>query len=205
MASESPETEEALRETARGLELYGQGRAEEAAAAWRRALALDPSQEEARDYLRTAGFGEGAAPGAPTPPPPAPADEGPDTAALLREAAELVARGDGREALGLLLAIAGDDDGLEVQATVEMLRAHLFGRHLAATGGGRAVPAVRLDHAELLRFNLSRDAGFLLSLVDGTTSTRDLLAVSGMDPFDALASLVRLEEGGVLEWIEVDA
>ena len=201
MAPASGEIEEAARaETARGLELYGQGRPEEAAAAWRRALELDPAQEEARDYLRTAGFDEERAATTPA----AGGGDG-DAAALLGEAAELVARGDGREALGLLLAIAGDDEGLEVQATVEMLRAHLFARHLVITDEGRAVPAVRLEEGELLRFNLSRDAGFLLSLVDGATSTRDLIAVSGMDPFDALDDLVRLGESGVIEWLEVDA
>ncbi|MDX1648485.1 MAG: hypothetical protein R3263_01400 [Myxococcota bacterium] len=205
MAPASGEIEEAARaETARGLELYGQGRPEEAAAAWRRALELDPAQEEARDYLRTAGFDEEGPATARAPAPDSGGGDG-DAAALLGEAAELVARGDGREALGLLLAIAGDDEGLEVQATVEMLRAHLFARHLVITDEGRAVPAVRLEEGELLRFNLSRDAGFLLSLVDGATSTRDLIAVSGMDPFDALDDLVRLGESGVIEWLEVDA
>lgn len=197
------QTEEAAQLAARGLELYGQGRSEEAAATWRRALALDPEQAEARDYLRTAGL-EGDPVEAPTAPtagaaPPA------DAKALLGEAAELVARGDGREALGLLLAIAGDDDGLEVQATVELLRAHLFERYLQRTGEGGAVPEVRVEAGELLRFNLSSDAGFVLSLVDGTTSVRDLLAVSGMDAFEALQALVRLEEGGLLGWREAAA
>lgn len=192
--------DEAARLAAHGLDLYGQGRTEEAAAAWRRALELDPGQAEAHDYLRTAGLES-------TPPPPrpaAPAEEAAAAASLLREATDLVARGDGREALGLLLAIAGDDEGLEVQSMVDLLRAHLYAKHLERTGAGRAVPAVRVAPSELLNFNLSRDAGFLISLVDGATPTRDLIAVSGMDPFDALDTLVRMEEGGLVEWLEVD-
>jgi len=189
--------EEAAQLAARGLELYGQGRSEEAAASWRRALALDPEQADARDYLRTAGQEEaGASPEGVEEAAPAP----PASEALLREASELVARGDGREALGLLLAIAGDDEGLEVQAMVELLRAHLFERYLERTREGQAVPSVRVEAGELLRFNLSRDAGFVLSLVDGATAVRDLLAVSGMDAFEALQALVRLEEGGLVAW-----
>ena len=200
MGSACGQQQQAAELAARGLELYGQGRSAEAATAWRKALALDPEQAEARDYLRSAGFDPDLPPDAARE--PAPSAPVPD--ALLREAAELVERGDGREALGLLLAIAGDDGGLEVQAMVELLRAHLFVRHLDATDHGGAVPALRVDSEELLRFNLSRDAGFLLSLVDGATPTRDLVTVSGMDPFAALDALVRLEEGGLLEWLEVD-
>jgi tetratricopeptide (TPR) repeat protein len=203
VAPVSTQIEEAAELAARGLELYGQGRSEEAAAAWRRALELDPSQDEARDYLRSAGFDDGAVPPAPPREVEAPAGSSPE--ALLAEVAELLARGQGREALGLLLAIAGDDEGLEVQATVDLLRAHLFAKHLAAADGGAAVPTVRVDSGELLRFNLSRDAGFVLSLVDGVTATRDLIALSGMDPFDALDALVGLEAGGLVEWIEVEA
>lgn len=202
MAAAPTPSEEAARLAARGLELYGQGRSEEAAAAWRRALELEPGQEEARDYLRTAGFQDEVPPAAGKPP----AGSGaPDAEALLREAAELVSRGHGREALGLLLAIAGDDEGLELQATVELLRAHLYARQLAALSEGRAVPALKVGPGELLRFNLSRDTGFVLSLVDGTTPARDLIAVSGMDPFDVLDALAGLRDGGLVEWAEVDA
>jgi hypothetical protein len=61
------------------------------------------------------------------------------------------------------------------------------------------VPRLRLGSQEILRFNLPADAGFLLSMVDGATPAADLVALSGMDPFDALRALQRLLEAGILE------
>jgi hypothetical protein len=59
---------------------------------------------------------------------------------------------------------------------------------------------VKVGSEQLLRFNLPPDAGFVLSMVDGHTRVDELVTVSGMDPFDALHLLCRLETAGIVEF-----
>ena len=70
-------------------------------------------------------------------------------------------------------------------------------REKSRQGAGR--PRVRVAAEQLLRFNLPPDAGFLLSMMDGHTRVDELLTVSGMDPFDVLHLLGRLEAAGIVE------
>jgi hypothetical protein len=79
-------------------------------------------------------------------------------------------------------------------ATAGLLRVYR-----ARVGSGAAVPAVRIPAQQVMQFNLPAAAGFLLSLVDGSTSVDDLMAVSGMDPFDALRALSNLLQAGIVE------
>ena len=51
----------------------------------------------------------------------------------------------------------------------------------------------------MLRFNLPANAGFVLSMIDGHTNVSDLLALTGMDPFDALHVFTRLVDAGIVE------
>ena len=40
----------------------------------------------------------------------------------------------------------------------------------------------------------------MLSMVDGITPLSDLISVSGMDRFEALRSVCRMQEAGILEF-----
>lgn len=214
---------------AQGLEHYGEGRPEQAAACWRSVLELDPGHATAIDYLDSAGLGgaepdsaglgaaglgsadldaagpgsagpggaeEGAGGGAPA----AAAERLSGAADPLAEAAELVRRGEAAQALERVEALAAREPArLEVQAYLELLRAHLLGRYRSRLDEGRAVPRLRLAPERVLELDLPADAGFLLSMVDGTTAVDDLVALAGTDPFAALRTLHGLFEAGVLE------
>ena len=83
---------------------------------------------------------------------------------------------------------------------VELLRAKLYRSYLEKTQGRECVPRVVGDGAGLEGRNLPPSAGFLLSMVDGITPLDDLVSVSGMDRFDALRSMQRMQAAGILEW-----
>jgi len=174
---------------AEGLELFGQDRIDSAAACWREVLALDPEHREARDYLESAGFV------------PPPSGRTPDaTRELLAEALAQAAAGEADEAFPLLRTAAEAAPGdLELQASLELVRAHLYVSYRERTGHGACRPRVRVAASQLLQFNLPPDAGFVLSMVDGQTRVDELITVSGMDPFDALHLLFRLERAGIVE------
>jgi tetratricopeptide (TPR) repeat protein len=193
-----PDTNEqrVARLMAEGLDHYGQDRIDRAAACWRAVLALDPSHEVARDYLEVAGFGAGAASAAA---PAAPAGNSAG-AAFLREGLESVARGGELEALELLeSAVREAPEGLEAHAALDLVRASLYRRQRARTQDGAGVLRVRLGPDDILRFNLPANAGFVLSMIDGHTSADELVALTNMDPFEALHTLGKLLDAGIVE------
>jgi tetratricopeptide (TPR) repeat protein len=178
---------------ARGLDLYALGQVEEATACWRRVLAIDPSHGEARDYLQAAGADTDP------PPPRATPRAAPRPDGLLAEALVLLRAGDVPEALGLLETLARHEPAnLEVQAFLELARAAALRVFRVRVGSGEGVPRLQIPQAEVLKFNLPAAAGFLLSMIDGHSSVDELLAVSGMDPFEALRALSNLLDAGIV-------
>jgi hypothetical protein len=176
---------------AEGLDHYGQDQLEQAAACWCAVLALDPRHEVARDYLEVAGFGEASAR------PPA---AGGVADAFLREGLAALARGADAEALDLLESATREaPDNLESHAALDLVRASLFQRQRTRTRGGAGVLGVKLGPNEILRFNLPPNAGFVLSMIDGHTSADELIALTSMDPFDALHTLGKLIDAGIVE------
>jgi tetratricopeptide (TPR) repeat protein len=182
--------DEIRRLMARGLDFYALGQIEEATACWRQVLARDPQHAEARDYLQAAsGDAE----------PPA-AGSRPARAGLLAEAVGRLRGGDLQEGLGLLeTLIHGEPNNLEAQALLELARGSLLRLYRARVGSGQAVPRIRISTKEVMKYNLPAAAGFLLSAIDGRISVDELIAVSGMDPFEALRALSNLLEAGIVE------
>ena len=166
--------------TREGLEHYGRGDTSAAILAWRQALACDPANATAGDYLQTADRRRTAR-------------EGEASSAervaweLAREARALMQVGSFGGALNLLRAALEANPGqLELEASLELARAHLLGRYRERVGSLERIPVVSTDAKALTAYNLPADAGFLISLMDGSTCLADLISVSGMDGFDAL-------------------
>lgn len=172
-----------------GLDHYGTGDVGRAVACWREALALDPDHAEAQEYLQTAledSFSGGEAP---------PASPRP----VLEEAQRLLAD-DAEAALELLEGSAAEHpDDLELQGYVEMVRSRLLKQYREKLLVDSAFPRQCLSPELVMSYNLPPDAGFLLSLVDGTLGVKDLISICGMDEFRALRILTRLIEAGIVE------
>jgi len=177
---------------AEGLDLYGQDDAEGAIARWRQVLELDPKHEAAREYLEVAGASAEVA---------APRGGAANRAAeFLREGLDLIEQGHYAEALELVERGASEAPALlEAQATLDLLRAHLYQRARMRTNGGTGVLRVKLGPQEILRFNLPPNAGFVLSMIDGSTSADEIAALSAMDPFEAHHTLAKLLDAGIVE------
>ena len=171
-----------------GLELYGTGEIPRAFMLWNKALELDPGNEGALDYIRDAD--RRSLPRADR--------EDASSASIVWDARRLV-QGENEEAALELLLSAPNSVTLECESMVELLRAKVFRKYQDALGDLEKIPRVKEDSADLQGRNLPPSAGFLLSMVDGLTSLSDLLTVSGMDRFEALRSLHRMSEAGILE------
>lgn len=187
-----PNEQKIARLMAEGLDHYGLDEIEPAVACWRAVLELDPRHEVARDYLEVAGYGMRGGEAKPTP-------AGLATQ-FLRAANELIERGADAEALEMLDGSTREAPGhLESQATLELLRASLYQRHRVRTRDGAGVLRVKLGPQEVLRFNLPPNAGFVLSMIDGHTSADELVALASMDPFEALYTIGKLMDAGIVE------
>jgi tetratricopeptide (TPR) repeat protein len=185
--------QEIARLMAEGLDHYGLDEIEPAVACWRAVLRLDPRHEVARDYLEVAGFAPEAAAG--------PVDSGAQRAAeLQREALALLDAGAQVEALELLeMATRQAPERLDAQAALDLLRASLYQSFRARTQHGAGVLRVRVGPQEILRFDLPPNAGFVLSMVDGHTSADEIVALTAMDPFEALRMVGKLMDAGIVE------
>lgn len=179
-----------------GLDHYALGDAGRAIACWRQVLELDPEHADARDYLRAAEADCDEAPPAPAPAAaPLALEEG-----LLSEAVTLLRSGQLQEAVDLLVSVVRDDpEALDAHAYLDLARAQLVQVYRDRVGPGDQPLRVRVSAEEVMKYNLPARAGFLLSRIDSGTSVDELLAVSGMDPFDALGALAGLLDAGIVE------
>ena len=185
-----------------GLDRFGTGDVSEAIALWEEVLAIDPQNAKALDYLEAArgdGDDETDRP-----------DVGGDDAGneeperevtrLLEEARNLLGNDDLEGALSLFRAAANrDPDRFEVESYIDMVRGRLVQRYRDRVGDTGAAPRMVIDPSEITAFDLPTDVGFMLSLVDGKTSIDELIALSGMDAFEALRILDELVAAGIAE------
>jgi hypothetical protein len=178
---------------AEGLDHYGDDAIGKAIQAWRRVLELDPRNAEALDYIQTADRREQSR---------LPLEEQmSDTERHLVHAAGVrLDQGDWEGALELLRGSGQVQPyALEYQATLELARSQLLRQVAKRIGSLDRVPFVRGDPGDLQRLNLPPDAGFVLSLIDGTTHLTDLVSLSGMDAFEALRLVEKLVDAEILE------
>jgi hypothetical protein len=178
---------------AEGLDHYGDDAIGKAIQAWRRVLELDPRNAEALDYIQTADRREQSR---------LPLEEQmSDTERrLVHEAGVRIDEGDFEGALELLRGQGKVQPyALEYQATLELVRSRLLRQVAERIGSLNRVPLLRGDPGNLRRFNLPPDAGFVLSLIDGTTPLADLVSLSGMDAFEALRVVENLVHAEIVE------
>jgi len=174
-----------------GLDLYGMDEISKAIVAWKEVLALDPENVEAADYIKTADRRKH--------PRPEQTDKtAAAVAAVVLEARSLIESQELEGAHDMLKSAAEADlSNLELELLVDLVRGRLFALYCDEIDLD-AAPKRSAESASLKGYNLPANAGFFLSLVDGRTPVADLLALSGMDRFEALRLLRGLLESGLV-------
>jgi tetratricopeptide (TPR) repeat protein len=205
----------------RGLNHYGLGDLEAAIASWEHALALDPDNRAAQDYLESARE-EAGKPAVPRPATtarrarPSAAVEADDSTprtldSLLHATAgggedddvaralQMYKNGKLDEAYDLLKQVAAEQpDRLDVEGYLTMIRgkrARVWARIVGDQG--RSLRVV-MPLAQLKTLSLRPDEGYMLSQVDGTTPIEHILSIS-TDRVRALEILARLIRERVIE------
>ena len=101
-------------------------------------------------------------------------------------------QGDGRAEMSRVI-------GIDLGTTNSCVAVVDVQRYRDRVGDTGAVPRMAVDPSEITGFDLPADVGFMLSLLDGKTSIDELIALSGMDVFEALRILDELVAGGIAE------
>jgi tetratricopeptide (TPR) repeat protein len=195
----------------RGLNHYGLGELEAAIASWERALALDPENCAARDYLetayeesaeseaKTATSGEDATPRTFDAPAELEldADEEPDT--LVAEALQAYKSGRIEQAWDTMRQVAArDPERLDVQGYIAMLRSERARSFAREVGDQGRVLRLKRTMREIMDLNLTPDEGFLLSQIDGSVSIEQLLNLSN-DRVRTLEVIAKFIREGLVE------
>jgi hypothetical protein len=119
--------------------------------------------------------------------------------ALLEDAQEALRSQDLESALDLFQVAARlEPDRFEIEGYVDLIRSQLLKSYRERIGDPGAVPKLLVAAGEVKSFHLAADAGFILSLVDGSTSFEELVSLSGMAAFEAFRNLSALLEAGIL-------
>jgi hypothetical protein len=117
----------------------------------------------------------------------------------MRDAQQRLRGSDWEGALDLYQrAAALDPERIELEGYVDLLRSRLVKSYRERIGDPARVPKLLVPAAQITRFNLPADAGFVLSMIDGRTSYAELLSVSGMGPFEALRIFAGLLDAGIV-------
>ncbi len=79
-----------------------------------------------------------------------------------------------------------------------LARTHMFAKYNGAIGDFQSVPKMVMSFDEIKSKNLSKEAGFILSLVDGLISYDDILSLARMERLEAMNCLATLIENGII-------
>jgi hypothetical protein len=178
---------------AEGLEHYGCDEIVPAIKAWRAVMSLDPSNTEALDFLQTADRRDQRR--LPV------GDQMSDSdRRMVHQVNGMIQNAEWEAALDLLRSRSDSEPtALEYEATVEIVRSRLLRRYTERVGNLDGIPSLKDGTGDLTRHDLPSDAGFMLSLIDGTTGMADLISLSGMDAFEALRIVGSLLDSDILE------
>jgi tetratricopeptide (TPR) repeat protein len=197
----------------RGLNHYGLGELEAAIASWEKALALDPENCAARDYLETAyeesaeteakiaTSGEDATPRTFDAPGEMDLDldgeDEPDT--LVAEALQAYKSGRLEQAWDTMQQVASrDPERLDVQGYIAMLRSERARSFAREVGDQGRILRLKRTMREIMGLNLTPDEGFLLSQIDGSVSIEQLHNLSN-DRVRTLEVIAKFMREGLVE------
>ncbi len=194
-----------------GLELYGRNHTAEAVVCWQRALAIDPHDERARDYLEAAGIKSQSASlrakvidlhqARPTLVDAAAARNKTAAGEVGREKlVKLIEERRYDEALAILYRLREETPGdTSISRSIRLVKDRLTVEYSRRVGHLDQVPRLRVDRNTIRGLQLTSDEQEILGLVDGIACYSDILEVSRLGRFYTYRYLADFLSQGLLE------
>ncbi|MDJ0789055.1 MAG: hypothetical protein QNK05_19790 [Myxococcota bacterium] len=114
------------------------------------------------------------------------------------EALQSLEKGNPEEALELVESCADGGADLTLEGYRELLRCRVLD-HYRSRVPDSACLRRSMEPEKIMQFNLPASAGFLVTMLDGETAIGDVVALSGMETFEAHRILHRLIGAGIAE------
>ncbi|MCL4478678.1 MAG: hypothetical protein M1381_06195 [Deltaproteobacteria bacterium] len=186
-AEEILKNEEILHLFEHGLDTFAQGDFVGSQRIWKKILERDPGNELAMDYIN------GTEEEIPF------EDKKGSYKELLDEAIRLIGKNEPEPAYELLQMIIIDNPGDEkAKEFFNTTKGILLNNYLNEIGSTRAVPKLKKEMEDIMKINLSKEAAFIVSLIDGSSSIDDLLALSGLETFPFMRNAVMLIRNDII-------
>ncbi len=186
-AEEILKNEEILHLFEHGLDTFAQGDFVGSQRIWKKILERDPGNELAMDYIN------GTEEEIPF------EDKKGSYKELLDEAIRLIGKNEPEPAYELLQMIITDNPGDEkAKEFFNTTKGILLNNYLNEIGSTRAVPKLKKEMEDIMKINLSKEAAFIVSLIEGSSSIDDLLALSGLETFPFMRNVAMLIRNDII-------
>lgn len=184
-----------------GLTLYGYGKVEEAVAVWRKVLELEPQNRRAIDYIETAGY---------SPESPGVTPASPEPVKLEQQSTEFINLNYIRELLKsrrFELAYEFLNKLYEkhypsnklITAYLAIVKAQMIKLYYEELYSFSGIPKLNINEQELVRYNLDKADGYLISMIDGYSTLEEIFQmISTMDRFETIKRFYKLKKLGVI-------
>ncbi len=179
--------EEVLHTFEAGLDNFALGNFVAAQKLWEKVLKFDPDNELAIDYIRSM------------------KEEMPfedkklANKEMLDEAIRMIGKDQIEPAYELLVMVQRDDpENKKVQKFLDTAKGLLLKDYVSEIGSTDSTVRLKKDMGEIMKMNLTKEAAFILSTVDGSLSVDEMHALSNIDRFVFMRSLVMLLRNNIV-------
>ena len=170
-----------------GLDSFAQGDFVAAQKMWKKVLAADPGNELAMDYIRSI---EEEVPFE---------DKKVIYRELLEEAIRLIGKNQFDPAYELLQMIIHENpEDEKAQKFLDTTKGLLLKDYLSEVGDTGSVVKLKKNMEDIMKINLTKESAYIISMIDGSSSVDELLALSGIDRFLFMRNLTMLLRNGIV-------
>ncbi len=170
-----------------GLDSFAQGDFVAAQKMWKKVLAADPGNELAIDYIRSI---EEEVPFE---------DKKVIYRELLEEAIRLIGKNQFDPAYELLQMIIHENpEDEKAQKFLDTTKGLLLKDYLSEVGDTGSVVKLKKNMEDIMKINLTKESAYIISMIDGSSSVDELLALSGIDRFLFMRNLTMLLRNGIV-------
>ncbi len=164
-----------------GLVLYGLGEFKKAVEKWRKVIAIDPDNVQAKDYILSAGF---------------PVEE---EDRRLTKIKELINEKNFEESYDIAKSLCNDEpDNMEAKKLFDISKDSLTEKYTRLFKDTSVIPTMKIELTELMNYSLTQEDGFVISLIDGKVTLQEIIDTSGLNDFECKRILSKLRNMGII-------
>ncbi len=184
-----------------GLSLYGYGKIEDAVTIWRKVLELDAANQQAIDYIESAGYSL-ESPTAVAQLIEAPKTNSQDTEFInINYIRDLLKSRRYELAYEFLERLSEKNypSNKQLIAYLAIVKAQLIKLYYGELYNFKKIPKLNIKEQDIIKYNLDKTDGYIVSMIDGYSTIEEIFqTISTIDRFEAMKRFYRLTKLGVV-------